>query len=433
MNKLHNLKLSKTFCMAPFMHIHNVPNGDILPCCIGLGGSMGNLYENSIEEIWNNEKYRQLRNDMLNDVPSNHCTRCYKEEEWGNKHSLRKIFNNQYADKYYELVNDTQDGVVKNMKFVKWDFRFNNLCNLACTACHPTYSSSWVPIMKQVDSNYKEEQFVNSKINKDKFVQTIKSQIDNVEEVYFAGGEPLLHEEHFEILNFIDTENKLGNINFSYSTNLTSLKYKSINVIDYWKKMKYLRVMVSIDEVDADRLYYIRYPSELNKIVDNLRILKNNLTEHNLHYSVTPTWSLMNLHRIKNILEFFYKEDLLSHTFYNTTTWESDFHNILLFSPQYFSIRSASNQWKDYLRTMLKEYVVWYKDVLIPKKIDTIVKNSSIKVLDDRIQNFLNSLNETVDGHVGYYGDYLARLDKVRNTDFFKTFPELEWRQYENT
>ena len=60
MDKLHHLKHSKTFCMAPFMHIHNVPNGDILPCCIGLGGSMGNLYENSIEEIWNNEKYREI-------------------------------------------------------------------------------------------------------------------------------------------------------------------------------------------------------------------------------------------------------------------------------------------------------------------------------------------------------------------------------------
>jgi hypothetical protein len=81
---------------------------------------------------------------------------------------------------------------------------------------------------------------------------------------------------------------------------------------------------------------------------------------------------------------------------------------------------------------VLKEYVVWYKDVLIPKKIDSIVKNSSIKILDSRIDNFLNSLNETVDGHVSFYGDYLHRLDKVRNTNFFKTFPELEWRQCED-
>ena len=30
--KKHDLEESKVFCMAPWTHMHSLPNGDILPC-----------------------------------------------------------------------------------------------------------------------------------------------------------------------------------------------------------------------------------------------------------------------------------------------------------------------------------------------------------------------------------------------------------------
>jgi len=431
--KIFHIEESKVFCMAPFMHIHNVPTGDILPCCISLGESMGNLYKENIEDIWNNDQYKELRQDLLNDKASKYCTRCYKEEEWGNTSSIRRSYNDRFKDFYEELIeqNTSSDGTMSTMKFLRWDFRFNNLCNLACTVCHPTYSSTWVPIMKAIDPTYKEEQFNSSKQHKDNFVNTIKSQVGYVEEIYFAGGEPLLHPEHYEILQYIEDANRLDKIEFTYSTNLTTMTYKSTEVIDYWKKMEKIRVLVSLDEVDTDRLFYIRYPASADKILKNIKLLKDNLTERHHHWVITPTWSLMNIHRIKDILEYFLNNDLLPHSFYNTSIWESDYHNIVLLNPEYFSIRSASKEWKEYLRNKIAEYEQWYYDTLLPLKSSEKLKNDCRNVFNERVGIIKNALEEEVKFDVNWYLDYLTKLDKERNTDFKKIFPELIWHTTE--
>jgi radical SAM protein with 4Fe4S-binding SPASM domain len=431
--KIFHIEESKVFCMAPFMHIHNVPTGDILPCCISLGEPMGNLYKENIEDIWNNNRYKELRQDLLNDKPSNHCTRCYKEEEWGNTSSIRRSYNDRFKDFYKELIeqNTSLDGGMSTMKFLRWDFRFNNLCNLACTVCHPTYSSTWVPIMKAIDPTYKEEQFNSSKQHKDNFVNTIKSQVGHVEEIYFAGGEPLLHSEHYEILKYLEDANRLDKVEFTYSTNLTTMTYKSTEVIDYWKKMQKIRVLVSLDEVDSDRLFYIRYPAIADKILNNIKILKDNLVEEHHHWVITPTWSLMNIHRIKDILEYFLNNDLLPHSFYNTSIWESDYHNIVLLNPEYFSIRSANKEWKEYLRNKIAEYEQWYYNTLLPLKSSDKLKTDCRNVFDERVGIIKNALEEDVKFDVNWYLDYLKKLDKERNTDFKKTFPELIWHTAE--
>jgi len=59
--KNFRLNKSKVFCMAPWVSINNNPNGDILPCCVARDGVFGNLYKDSIEDIWNNEKYKEFR------------------------------------------------------------------------------------------------------------------------------------------------------------------------------------------------------------------------------------------------------------------------------------------------------------------------------------------------------------------------------------
>jgi sulfatase maturation enzyme AslB (radical SAM superfamily) len=280
--------------------------------------------------------------------------------------------------------------------------------------------------MKAIDPNYTEDQFNSSKNHKESFIETIKSQVNNVEEIYFAGGEPLLHPEHYEILEYIKESNRLGEIEFVYSTNLTTMTYKSTDVLDYWKHMEKLRVLVSLDEVDVDRLFYIRYPADANKILKNIKLLKDNLTGSNRHWVITPTWSLMNIHRIKDILEYFLVNDLFPHTFYNTSIWESDYHNIVLLYPEYFSIRSASKEWKEHLRIKISEYEQWYYNTLLPLKSSKQLQEYCKNVFDNRLSIIKNALEETVDFDVNWYMGYLTKLDKERNTDFKKTFPELQ-------
>ena len=48
---------SKTFCMLPWMHLHAYPDGRAYPCCFAFDPfPVGNLNENSMEEVFNGEK-----------------------------------------------------------------------------------------------------------------------------------------------------------------------------------------------------------------------------------------------------------------------------------------------------------------------------------------------------------------------------------------
>ena len=76
---------SKTFCMYPWIHLHAYPTGDAQPCCHAelIAGNFGDLKKNTMQEVWSNDKMKQLRTDMLNDVKHKACTRCYEQEESG--------------------------------------------------------------------------------------------------------------------------------------------------------------------------------------------------------------------------------------------------------------------------------------------------------------------------------------------------------------
>jgi len=422
--KKYNITESKIFCMAPWVHLFNLPNGDIQPCCVSLNGPVGNLYQTDVKDIWNNEEYKKIRQDMLADRPSPHCTRCYKEEEWGNPGTLRKQFNADFSDQYDELVTDNT-GHASQLSLLRWDFRFSNLCNLACIGCSPEYSSTWAALKKTMDPGFKEIQFKDSKQSKDKFVNIIKTQAGQVKKVYFAGGEPLIQPEHYEILEEIKNLNRLDQIDFTYSTNLTTLDYKSTNIIDYWSKMKKLRVLVSIDEVTVDRLHYIRYPSDLNKLVENIKLLNSRLTNIGQDWVITPTWSIMNMHRMKEILNFFLENDLLPHTFYNSYIWEYDVHNIILMGPERLAVSGAPEEWKKHIHLKLDEYKDWYIATLIPLK-NKELQRHSINVITTTIDRFHKAVDETNNTTKDDRLNWITTLDNARSTNFIDTFPELE-------
>ena len=66
------LKDSKTFCIYPWIHLHAYPTGEAYPCCHAemKPGVVGNCRTNTLAEIWNSPKQRQLRVDMLSEKPT---------------------------------------------------------------------------------------------------------------------------------------------------------------------------------------------------------------------------------------------------------------------------------------------------------------------------------------------------------------------------
>lgn len=425
MGKKHRLNDSKTFCMAPWVSINNNPNGNILPCCVSkFHEPFGNLNNDSIEDIWNNEKYKELRKNMLNDKKTSSCERCYKEEEW-QTFSYRQYWNSNFGNKYDNLINQTDpDGTLNVMNLHRWDFRFNNLCNLSCIMCGNELSSSWVELTKRMDPYGKQHKIYSSRDKTEQFLNTIKTQVEFVEDVYFAGGEPLMHSEQYVILEELDRLDKLDKVSFTYSTNLTNLNYKNYDIVAYWKRMKTCKILVSLDEIDYNRLYYIRYPADINKIIENIKILNENFTDVKKNWSITPTWSILNIHRIKDIIEFFYINNLLPKSFNKSVSWDIDICNIVLMYPSFLSMSIATPEWKKVIHQKLNEFELWYETTLIPLK-DEGIRPIALKILKGNMEKFRRALDEPNDTVA--YRNWFGRLDNVRSTDFVKTFPELDW------
>lgn len=425
MDKKYRLNDSKTFCMAPWVSINNNPNGNVLPCCVSkFHEPYGNLNNDTIETIWNNEKYKELRKNMLEDKQTPSCERCYKEEEW-KTWSYRQYWNSNFGNKYDELVTQTEaDGTLNEMKLYRWDFRFNNLCNLSCIMCGAELSSSWVELNKRMDPYGKQHKIHSSRDKAEQFLNTVKSQAGIVEDVYLAGGEPLMHAEQYVILEELNRLNKLDKVFFTYSTNLTNLNYKNYDITEYWKKMKKCKLLVSLDEVDYDRLYYLRHPADINKIVENLRSINEYFPDVNKHWSITPTWSILNIHRIKEIIEFFYINNLLPGAFYTSVAWDIDMCNIVLMYPKHLAMSIAIPEWKEVINQKINEFEVWYKDVMIPLK-DEGIRPFALRILEGNMEKFRKALTE--ENNTLGYRNWIERLDDVRSTNFLKTFPELEW------
>ena len=67
-------------CPWPWTSSYIAANGDVVPCCQIADSSvvkMGNVFDEPFANIWNNDKYRELRRRIAgNDIP-NYCRTCY--------------------------------------------------------------------------------------------------------------------------------------------------------------------------------------------------------------------------------------------------------------------------------------------------------------------------------------------------------------------
>jgi len=114
-----------------------------------------------------------------------------------------------------------------------------------------------------------------------------------------------MHTEHYEILKYLD-ENKMYDKSIIYSTNMTTLKWKSIDFLEIWKNFNNIQFICSIDGYQ-EGLEYIRNKSKNDVIFGNLRKLidfkKANL-DKNFSISICYTHSIYNAYYTREFFEY---------------------------------------------------------------------------------------------------------------------------------
>lgn len=381
-----NYKDNKSFCMAPWIHLYVKPDGEVPLCCncvINDNTVFGNVNKDSLDTIWNSEKIKQTRLKMLKGEKIKECSSCYDREKISKKSSMRlNLFNNKYFIKYKNVVKSTKkDGEVEKTNIVYFDFRFSNKCNFSCRTCGPHYSSSWE----------KKINIKNDKINnKNELINKTKELIlnDSLEEIYFAGGEPLIIDEHWEIINFL-IEHKKFNTLIRYNTNLSVLNYKGNDFIEKLKLFKNVRISPSCDSLGI-KGEYLRTGFLSKRFINNIHKLK----ENNFKYGITTVLSFFNIIYLYDFFNDLKNNDILYNNVNFIIITNVDDFNVYNLPPQVLkasieNINKLINS--DFIDNDLKKY---FKDLIINleqnNKFD--FKNFTITIEQIKFKDELNNL-----------------------------------------
>ena len=254
------------------------------------------------------------------------------------------------------------------------------ICNLKCIICTSQYSSSWIEdeiaLGRRTDL-----QIRPTKHNK----LLWDLNLENLQFIYFNGGEPLLTNDHINLLEKIDPV-KAKHTDIVYSTNATI--FPSEKLLDLWKKFENVKLQFSIDAT-SKAIEYIRFPSSWSLITDNIKKLQQ-LGIDNLSFSLAPNIGLHNL---------FYLEDLLD--------WglQSNLPIIPFPTGHTFSISNLPEHLKSNALDVLLNLQLQYQDYT---DLETFI-------------NLVKSINKPDLNWISYLQD----LDRLRNTNWKVSLDKL--------
>lgn len=396
---------SKTFCMYPWIHLHAYPTGEAWPCCHAemSAGQLGNCREQPMKEIWNNDRMRSLRQDMLSETPNSYCTRCYEQEKSG-FFSGRQSANKHHGHRIDRVAGTTKDGTYDEFEMTYWDIRFSNLCNLRCRSCGHIFSSQWY--QDQVALAGPEWGKQNRVLNyagrhKTDMWEQLLEHLDYVEQIYFAGGEPLLMEEHYNILDELEKRGRFD-VRLIYNTNFTEVKLKDRSVFDYWKKFDSVAVGASLD-ASGPRGEYIRKGTEWAQVEENRRQMMSICPD--VDFYISPTLSIMNAWHLPDFHRDWVDRGLIR---------AQDLNVNILQDPVHYRIDIATVEYKKKLQDKYQEHLSWLQPYDHLNRA-TVGFESAIK--------FMNATDNT---HLlPQFWNKTEQLDQIRQENILDVIPEI--------
>ena len=409
MNKDHLLNDSKVFCIAPWVHLHTTPAGTGAPCCISeilydnIG--VGDTKTNTILEVINSDKMKEIRTSMLTDKQTPSCAACYRQEAAGSR-SFRQTMNEDYGKYLTEsLASTAEDGALSEFKMRYFDIRFSNICNFKCRTCFAGYSSLW----EQEDLKHKVGAPIIAKNNRKGLQQEVLDHIEFMDAAYFAGGEPLITGEHYIILEEMIRQ-KRTDIKLTYNTNLSNIKFKDKDLIELWSHFtNRVSVYASIDHYGR-RAEYIRHGTDWAQVEANYRAVQQLPKVELVVNSVVSIFNCFTLHDFHSymIAQDLFRANGSSNSLYNLT------------QPSVFDAHLLpKNVIEACVQNLRKTKDMWVE----------FAPNSGTIVQIEQSINQLLAPQPDMDweAHRQKMQIEIARVDKIRGENFAEVFPELTW------
>jgi sulfatase maturation enzyme AslB (radical SAM superfamily) len=297
--------------------------------------------------VWNQDAYKTMRKNMLEEKSCKECTKCYEQEASGFV-SMRNSTNKNFGQ-HIAIVDQTkEDGEFDDFKLRYYDIRFSNLCNFTCRTCGGWFSSSWYTEEEQLygKRNYPKIMFAGR--DEHDMWNQLQEHIPYLEQVYFAGGEPLMMEEHFWILKEL-VAREMFDVKLIYNTNFSRLHLKDDNVLDYWRLFKNVSVGASLDGMSAHG-EYIRKGTKWDQIERNREEMMNKCPDTDFY--VSSTVSLYNADHVSDFHRAWVDRGYLK---------AQDWNVNILQGPDRDRIDVLPQAYKDQITSKVQEHIEWLR------------------------------------------------------------------------
>ena len=463
--ELKALMPSDTFCLLPWVHLSTRPDGSMRVCCTANASSVGptndkehggqvgvlkdesgkpnNLNVSDFLSSWNSTYMKNVRKQMLNGEKPPSCLKCYKEEEAG--HNSKRMWETHYWAQRVdvnELVQNTaEDGEIPpQLSYI--DLRFGTKCQLACVMCSPHDSSGWIKDWSAIHPQIKNEALKDTTLWRDKgsingssynwhknnpvFWEQFYDQVPNMQQLYFAGGEALIIDEHYEILEEVIRQGRAKDMELRYNSN--GVEWRD-DLFDLWKEFKLVRFHYSVDSI-GEMNDYIRYPSNWKRTEEVFHILDKE-TSDNVEITVACAVQALNVYYIPDFIKWKLEQGFKKINMWPFGAGGINYH--FVYHPPHLNVKVLPEWFKKKCREKYEDFYPWWKENWekgipswhkgkVPYK---VWENASYGL--SRLEGMLQFMeSEDWSRRLPEMEEFLMLCDKQRGISFEETFPEMK-------
>lgn len=443
--------MSQTFCPLPWMFQAVRNNGDFRICCQanvsptrGLlrhaDGRVANAATDDPEEVRNLALMKEARVLMLKGEWPASCVRCAREEGAGLR--SRRIYENQLwgetvnADsaRAWTAVDGTLDP--EGSPLLSVDLRFGNKCNLKCRMCSPKDSDFWYDDHVALQGPRFHDTHGTVRLEPDekgrwratengydwyesgeKFWGKLREVLPGLRHLHIVGGEPLLLEKHYELIERIVRDDQAGHITLEYNTNLTLLPQK---ILELWSRFQKVRVGVSLDAEGALG-EYIRSPSKWSVLERNLERL--DVAPGPIDAWISTTVQIYNVFYLPELIDWRLRAGFRR---INSGSRAPLITSHPLHNAAYLNLRALPAAAKDLVE---HKFAAYHEAFVARAASGEFAGHPHAGVLEARLKELLQGYvqfmrAEDLSGLFGEFVKYTNALDKIRGQRFAQVAPE---------
>jgi len=317
----------------------------------------------------------------------------------------------------YDLRMESETLDVDSAPDIRYlDFTLSNKCNLACIHCGPFVSTGWTKdgksLNKEMPEYWNKQPIGFNGVKELGFMDNLFANPEyfkNLQWVALRGGEPLYDERCYEVLKWFVDNGIAKNVALDISTNATVFedRFKEI-----FKEFKHIELLISIEATD-DLYSVIRGGNYTwDDLNDNLEKF---YAEDNIEITFAVTVMTTNIFNLDKVWDWFYTNHRKRASISMT--------NVVV-TPAYLNIAHMPRELKNKALEKMEHIPSMEMWPIANSRVDMFEYQTGIDDIRAGLRRDVNE--EEATKYWDWFLKYTKDLDRLRDTNTFKSIPEME-------